>query len=96
MKKIGYWRNSEDEKSDLPYPCKSSLNKDLQEKVIKFLMQGVKTRSYKGWSSCRICGKSNGSSDMRNGEFEYPEGYVHYIQDHNIQPDENLIKHLSN
>ena len=45
----------------------------------------------KGWSTCRICHKMNGTTCLTDGEFVYPEGYSHYIRDHNIMPDLDLL-----
>ena len=43
--------------------------------------------AYRGWSTCRCCGKHNGSREFVSGNFRWPEGYRHYLQDHLIEPD---------
>ena len=93
MKKIGYWRQKENEISDLPWPIENSgrLPDDTKQKIIAYLRAGKEYAAWMGWSNCRICGRSNGSVCINNGGFVYPEGYVHYIQDHNVMPDLDLL-----
>ncbi len=90
--RIGYWRQKKDSKEDLPWPEEGRLPLDTKEKIAKYLMNGKEYAAWMGCSTCRICGKwSNGSTCMTDGEFVYPEGYAHYILDHNITPDVRLL-----
>lgn len=41
---------------------------------------------FKGQSTCRICGKANGSQTFSYRGWEWPSGYLHYIKDHNVRP----------
>ena len=47
--------------------------------------------SYRGFSSCRLCGCSNGSREYRFGKFVWPEGFRHYITMHNVKPTDAFI-----
>lgn len=49
---------------------------------------------YRGWSSCRICGERNGHREFTFGGYCWPEGYLHYIQEHNVEPSEGFKKML--
>jgi hypothetical protein len=91
MKHIGYWRQRQDSPEDLPWPIEGHLPQETKEKIARYLSDGKITAHWRGWSTCRICGKMNGSVCKTDGEFEYPEGYAHYILDHNIQPDGELL-----
>lgn len=46
--------------------------------------------SYRGFSCCRLCGICNGSKTYELTAFgvtwRWPQGYLHYIQDHNVRP----------
>ncbi|BDD79705.1 hypothetical protein [Burkholderia phage FLC9] len=42
---------------------------------------------YRGWSHCRICGEMNGTKEFVLGGFTWPQGYRHYLSDHNVEPD---------
>jgi hypothetical protein len=41
---------------------------------------------YRGWSTCRLCLKPNGSITYLANGWKWPEGYAHYIRDHNVRP----------
>lgn len=42
---------------------------------------------YLGVSYCRICGTRNGHREFTLGDFRWPQGYVHYLRDHNVAID---------
>jgi len=91
MKEIGYWREKENSNENLPWPQEGKLSDEVKQKVVDYLNKGKEYEAWLGWSNCRICGKMNGSICMTDGEFVYPEGYSHYIKDHNIMPDIGLL-----
>lgn len=94
-KHIGYWRQYEDdESSTLPWPKEGHLPEETKELVVDYLINGTYHMGWRGYSCCRICGKINGSSDFTHDNFVYPEGYAHYIRDHNIMPDLDLLAHV--
>lgn len=92
MKQIGYWRKRIDSKENLPWPEEGHLPNETKQKVSEYLNNGKEHAAYMGCSTCRICGKwGNGSTDLTDGEFIWPEGYSHYITEHNIMPDLDLL-----
>lgn len=91
MKRIGYWRQTERSGIDLPWPKEGRLPEETKKMIVDFLKNGKQYAAYRGWSTCRICNKPNGSTCLVNGDFIYPEGYAHYISEHNIQPDFDLL-----
>ena len=88
---IGYWRKHQDEHSDLPWPEEGRLSPEAKKLVADYLQSGREHAAWMGQSKCRICGCYNGSTCRTDGEFVYPEGYAHYILDHNIMPDIRLL-----
>jgi hypothetical protein len=52
---------------------------------------------YRGWSTCRICDKRNGSSEFsvmlrsESVNWIWPVGYLHYIESHNVKPSPEFI-----
>lgn len=44
-------------------------------------------QAYRGYSPCRICEISNGCREYTFGSFRWPQGYIHYLDKHNVQPD---------
>ena len=91
MKEIGYWRKTEDSNEDLPWPIIRKLPPETKQKIKDFLEKGELYAAWRGSSSCRICGKTNGSTCLKNGNFIYPEGYLHYILDHDVMVDSELL-----
>lgn len=59
--------------------------------VLAYLNTPEKTVQYRGMSWCRVCGKSNGSQDWFKGPFRYPQGYVHYLVEHDFKPPQIVI-----
>lgn len=43
-------------------------------------------KTYRGWSECRICGKKNGSGKYSFYGWEWPNGFRHYVEAHNVRP----------
>jgi hypothetical protein len=41
---------------------------------------------YKGYSTCRICGCNNGCSSFFLKGWEWPSGFYHYVEKHNVRP----------
>jgi hypothetical protein len=93
-KRIGYWRQSIESNEDLPWPTIRKLPQETKNKVLSFLGKGKVIDMWKGYSNCRICDKMNGSTCLQNKGFIYPEGYAHYIKDHNVMPDAELLAEI--
>lgn len=55
------------------------------------LLKGIIVH-YRGWSTCRLCGEKNGSSEYRcismESTWEWPSGYAHYVAAHNVRPSQ--------
>ena len=56
---------------------------------------------YMGYAHCRSCSlKNNGSSDIvvsyKNTKWIFPEGYLHYIKDHNVKPSKGFQDFIMN
>jgi hypothetical protein len=50
-----------------------------------------RNRRYKGFSRCRVCEKINGSTEREIGGYRIPYGYVHYIEEHGVKPEQEFI-----
>jgi len=46
-----------------------------------------------GPSSCRICGKMNGTRELADGTFMWPEGLAHYVAEHSVRLPDEFISH---
>lgn len=96
MISIGFWRTTPNSTEELPWPTESYDPRwDDRERlhVAAYLDCGQEHAAYKGSSTCRICGRSNGSRDFTDGTYLWPEGYSHYVRDHKVKPPQEFIDH---
>lgn len=105
MKKIyAYWAENKNEKSSFPFPVENSWNdtNENKQKIInklQALYNSGRIYGYKGDSKCRICNCINGSRESsitinKNLSFVIPEGYFHYLIEHNVIPHKFLLDYL--
>ena len=76
--------------NDLPWKGQAQFVSKLRQ--VETVARDV---AYRGWSGCRICGKTNGSHEYSYNGWEWPQGLMHYIVDHNVVPSEEFIKMIS-
>lgn len=50
----------------------------------------LRVQSYRGSSTCRMCGQLNGSREFIVGDWEWPSGYRHYIGAHSVKPSDEF------
>ena len=83
MTQLGYWYSVY--QPDLPHPTVNpQIDPTLRLRAVSWLNNGKLLNSYRGFSTCRICGCVNGSIELGRDGYVYPEGLVHYITDHNV------------
>lgn len=51
---------------------------------------------YRGFSSCRICETLNCSREFSMNGWQWPEGFRHYIEKHNVKPSGEFITFILN
>lgn len=51
--------------------------------------------TYKGFSTCRLCGTPAGSREFFLSDVVWPDGLKHYIQAHNVKPSEGFRAFVS-
>jgi len=87
--KVGYWYSAAPENQEYTRPQARPLAWAGQWEFLNALRvvesESVK-KHYKGWSTCRICGCKNGSSDYTYKCFRWPSGFAHYVEVHNVKP----------
>lgn len=83
----GFWKEGED--SALPMPRARARSWRGQGAFLTCLETAeidAHAVHYRGWSTCRICGAHNGSSEFRLGNWVWPSGFRHYVEVHNVRP----------
>lgn len=104
---LGFWKS--EDKPELPMPVKNSWkNLPAKKRFLAWYKEFLETydecRAYKGSSTCRLCGGDAGSYEYvftfktKNGRMTLfiPEGYEHYIEEHNVKPPLKFFKALKN
>lgn len=87
MNREGYWNTGKG--SELPSPKPSNQEWAGKERfllaldVIQAKNQPI---AYRGSSRCRICDQQNGSTEYQVNGWQWPSGYRHYIDEHNVRP----------
>jgi hypothetical protein len=95
LTQVGFWR-SENE-PDFPDPLElvdSGWLPEERQVVALYLDSGTEHAAYKGWSDCRICGIMNGSRDLTDDIWLWPEGLSHYVRIHSVRPPAEFLKHV--
>lgn len=85
----GYWNNTRNDYPEYPLPNHSDEAFDGKSLLITrlvFLEHSLDPEAYRGWSTCRLCGCMNGSREYVQGDWRWPEGLMHYIMVHNVEP----------
>ncbi len=102
MIRIGFWaqlppNHPASTGEGLPWPSEfydPGWDETERLKVATYLDSGKEHEAYLGWSSCRLCGISNGSRELTDGKYLWPSGYSHYVRDHKIRPPQSFIDHV--
>ena len=77
---IGYW-----DANNIPVANSATdVQVATMVKNLERFIKGSATIHYRGWSTCRICKKSNGSTEHEKNGIGIPEGLMHYIVDHKV------------
>lgn len=98
----GYWSNEENPQYPTPFERK---NVTIDRYFINKLKNAgkyikVDEKIYRGFSKCRICGKLNGAGECsitKNGiKYIYPNGIIHYYEDHGVKPSDEFYQLIIN
>ncbi|WSS21448.1 hypothetical protein OG519_18535 [Streptomyces sp. NBC_01190] len=95
LRLLGYWRS--EGAPDLPDPLAMvDVSWDESERLVvsDYLDHGQVARNFMGSSRCRICGESNGSSELTDGEYVWPTGLSHYVFAHSVRLPGEFMEHL--
>lgn len=96
LRLIGYWASAQ---ASTPWPVPHefvdrSWDPDERHIVAAYLRTGIVARMYMGFSPCRMCGCDNGSLEFTDGVYVWPEGFAHYIANHDVRPPQEFIDHV--
>jgi len=94
---IGYWRS--DDSPNWPDPIDfvdEQWDRDEREVVGSYLSRGRESAgmAWAGVSTCRFCGKMNGSAEYTDGTYVWPQGLSHYVTDHAVRLPTEVVAHI--
>ncbi len=93
--RIGYW--SDGDKTTWPDVqgfVDADWDEDERLDAVHYLRLGVLVRAYMGLSRCRMCGKFNGSVELSDLVYVWPEGLAHYVSEHNVRLPAEFMDHV--
>lgn len=94
---VGYW-SGPDVFGSWPSPEKFidlGWDDDERDLVADYLSRGFVARAFMGFSRCRICGCDNGSLELTDGTYIWPEGFAHYLSAHLVRPPLRFVEHVT-
>ena len=92
---IGYWAGEYDPGwPDVRRFVVAAPNKRERTRVVRYLRAGAGWRAYRGFSLCRLCGCQNGSSELTDGVWVWPEGLAHYVRRHDVRLPDVFIRYV--
>ena len=67
---------------------------EVRAAVIRHLAIGTLVNQYRGLSRCRFCGCANGSAELTDGSYCWPEGLPHYVRAHAVRLPSEFVDHV--
>lgn len=95
MIREGFWRWQHE--PDLPMPIANAMPWEGQAEFLRRLSAVEDAANFlqaKGWSTCRVCDRPNGSREFRTAGAEWPEGLRHYVETHNVRPSKAFTDYI--
>lgn len=92
---LGFWGTPENQ--TLPNPADlvdAAWDEAERLWVSDYLDHGQVAGSWMGASRCRLCSRSNGSRDLTDGYYLWPEGLGHYVLDHGVRLPAEFLDHI--
>jgi hypothetical protein len=96
---IGYWKAVGLDPESERWPDPSwfvDTHWDEQERraVSMYLKRGEGFTAFGGPSWCRFCDSDVGSIEVTDGVFDWPEGLVHYVDEHGVRLPAEFVRHI--
>ena len=92
---LGFWVTRENR--TLPDPADlvdAEWDESERRWVADYLQRGQIAAAWMGVSRCRLCACVNGSRDLTDGYYLWPEGLGHYVLDHGVGLPAEFLAHI--
>jgi hypothetical protein len=99
-KKEGFWYSKDEPNLPKPKQMRETSEWVSRGKPRKFFIllsrveRKARCKGCKGSSICRICKNRNGSCTFFYKNWEWPDGLMHYIKNHNVKPSREFIQFI--
>lgn len=94
LRLIGYWASKEDDRWPEPHDfIDEDWSKEELVEVADYLKRGMVAGRYMGPSKCRMCGRDNGTLELTDGVYVWPEGLAHYLEHHGVRLPQSFVEH---
>ena len=94
LTRVGYWASeTQREWPEVKDLVDADWDEAEKEKLATYLSHGILARAYLGKSTCRICESPNGSTELTDGTYVWPEGLSHYVLEHNVRIPAPFVEH---
>jgi hypothetical protein len=98
MKCVGYWGEDgvghPSEYVSDTWAVPGIDGSERRYRVINHLAAGMMHEAWLGFAGCRICKCQNGTLCLSDGTWRWPEGYLHYIEEHSVMPPTEFINYV--
>lgn len=99
LKTVGYWKDYDCRKCPQPqWLVRTGWHSQDLDRIVAYLRAGQRCFTYFGFSQCRfrncpdkVCRKQNGSKDVTDGVWIWPEGLAHYVECHSVILPEEFV-----
>jgi hypothetical protein len=96
LRLVGYWKAALDDELPFPQELDTENDSEVRERVATYLDAGTSRFEFRGLSRCRYgCPKPNGSRELTDGRWTWPEGLSHYVRAHFIALPHELVADAS-
>ena len=72
-----------------------SWDLEARDDVASYFRRGLLAKAYMGRSPCRLCDRTNnGSLELTDGVYIWPEGLAHYVLDHSVRLPQEFLDYI--
>jgi len=71
-----------------------SWDAEARRRTVRHLESGALVNQYRGISTCRFCDQDNGSAEITDGIYCWPEGLAHYVRQHEVRLPDEFLQHV--
>lgn len=86
LNREGFWHSKHEPHLPKPRVCVDAWPSENFVANLKEIEKKAVSKSYRGFSTCRVCGTSNGSREFVHSGWTWPSGFRHYVEEHGVRP----------